>query len=125
MNLALTYGGATIWIIYYTIYEVLLHHKDKTARKDNHQVPPDLLTLSGIRYKSAWGAYLLLILLASIVNYTTLDNINTKYLIGINILELIIMPVVIYIVFYLVAKYLIGRAKRENIRHKLDETEDK
>lgn len=124
MNLALTYGGAILWIIYYTLYEVLLHHKDKVARRDNNQVPPDLITLSGIRYKAAWGAFIIILIVVSIANYFTLHNINLKYLIGVNALELAIMPVLIYIVFYVVAKFLISRAKREELYHKLDKTKD-
>lgn len=115
-----TYLGIFVWLVYYSIYEYTLHHTDKKVKERGQVVAPDLLVLSAIRYKCAWGAFIVSAILISVANFIT-PSYPLLYVIGVNLLEIMLLPIFIYIIFYFSAKYLISRAKKEKLKIKLNE----
>lgn len=117
-----TYLTLLVWLLYYTLYEVSLHHTNKKVKSEGKTVVPDLLVLSAIRYKCAWIAFVLLAIIITIGNLLVISY-TRWYVLGINLIVLIFYPVLVYIVFYVISKYLIAKAKRVEIKNKLKDNE--
>lgn len=117
-----TYLTLLVWLLYYTLYEVSLHHTNKKVKSEGKTVVPDLLVLSAIRYKCVWIAFILLAIIVTIGNLLV-NSYTWWYILGINLIVLTFYPVLIYIVFYIVSKHLIAKAKRVELKNKLKDNE--
>lgn len=115
----LYYSVPILWFLYLSAYELRVQLLDKGLKEEGKLVNPEFKTLSHLRYLSAIPAIVITLLLATLlVVLVPFNLINFGFA---SVLLFLINPILSWVCFYFISKYLITKAKLEKLNSTLEE----
>ena len=106
------------WFLYLSAYELKVQSVDKKLKEEGHLVNPDFKILSHLRYVTSLPVTLILALVAlmlAIFLPATIINVGFAM-----VILFLANPLLNWVAFYLVSRYMITKAKLEKLGSKLE-----
>ena len=113
------YITLVLWAVYLSAFEYRVVRADVKARRENRLVNPEYKTLTHLRYVSGMVGILILVVLNLVAQLVLGNSMGLAY--TSLILSGLLVPIMNWLVFSIMAKHLISKAKREQLKEAVDQ----
>lgn len=108
-----------IWAVYLSAFEFRIVRADVKARRENRLVNPEYKTLTHLRYVSGIVGIAILGIFNLVAQLLFGNSVGLTY--ASNIVTGLLVPIMNWLVFSIMAKHLISKAKREQLKEAVDQ----